>query len=329
MEQRTESEDSGRAPGVRRKIHHRVAPEAKDTATHAHPPPPPRPRFIIPRVPKLKMLNKMRPHEEEVTKCQTKAFLSGLGIVIITMGIGLTWFGDHSSLRDFLIMGPGLLVIGFTLLVFALILIIKDIYILNSYEEFDDEKAEEDAEGYVYDVRRINSQEITMAQNQRMDVYTVASPTPDAAGDGVVTPSDMALETATPDPTRPPDPVVASHHSNTESPVRSVKHPTASSSSAESNTITVKSKEDTPLVGTHTERFTMATGSDPDLDPSSRPSSSSLQTYSVSMKAGPEADDARAGPRLRPVEPDGAAPVRTDSPVHSKPTVSFAEDTEL
>ena len=45
----------------------------------------------------------------------------------MALGIGVTWYGDTEELRDFLVIGPGCLIIGFVMVFIAFIFICRDL----------------------------------------------------------------------------------------------------------------------------------------------------------------------------------------------------------
>ena len=251
------SEDNGRAPTSKLKIGRKVVPAGQQSRSHSH-------KKV--HLSNLKVINKFRPREEEITKCQTKCFFFLVGVGIMAFGIGLTIYGDDADLRDFLILGPSMLIIGFLLIVIGLVLICKDVYILNNagHAVYNDCK-QDDEQGFYYNIQPLNVQEVAQA-NRRMDVYAVTS-RPDTVtslrSDGALTTSEFLIEqgsggsgTSGSSKRRSretPDPVVPSDQTNSNRPIRSVPHPRPelrtvqninNSAMPGGSTITVKSSDE-------------------------------------------------------------------------------------
>ena len=288
MEQRTVSEDSGSAPTSKLKIGRKVAPVGQRSQSHSH---------NKVHLSNLKVINKLRPREEEITKCQTKCFFFLIGVGIMAFGIGLTFYGDDADLRDFLILGPSMLIMGFLLIVIGLVLICKDVYILNStgHAPYSDCKRD-DEQGFYYNINPLNVQEVAQA-NRRMDVYALTS-RPDTVtslrSDGALTTSELLIEQGSSGnggasgsskrwSRETPDPVVPSDRTNSDRPIKSVPHPRPelrtvqntnnSATTHGGNTITVKSSDEgngstdavrSPLSSTHITSFKTRHGSNSD-----------------------------------------------------------------
>ena len=277
------SEDSGRAPTSKMKIGRKVAPAGQQSQSHSH-------KKV--HLSNLKVINKFRPREEEITKCQTKCFFFLVGVGIMAFGIGLTIYGDDADLRDFLILGPSMLIIGFLLIVIGLVLICKDVYILNNagHAVYNDCKQDEE-QGFYYNTHPLNVQEVAQA-NRRMDVYAVTTSRPDTVtslrSDGALTTSELLIEQGSGGSgasgkrrsRETPDPVVPSDQTNSNKPIKSVPHPrpelrtvqnTNNSAIPGGSTITVKSSDEgngstdavrNPCHSAHSASFKTRHGSD-------------------------------------------------------------------
>ncbi len=331
MEQLRNSEDSDRAAPSRRKPGVKIAPavneDDKKFVKYERAQKQTRPsrqhksnRGHFPNirnfVPALKELQKSKARREE-TKCENKCFFVLLGAFLGALGIGLTFYGVNSDLRDFKILGPSVLIIGFILIVIGLVLIVKDLYVMNKSEDFEVDD-EDPAFGY-YHMPSLDDKELDKVRNQNMDPYTVTSSSRDdvTSQEAVTTSSDQVVEPRTNSGT--PELVVAQQFADCESPIRSVPHPgynhgfnSEQTKSPSGSTVTVRSKEDSATQSSDSEHQNYR-----------KPSAKSVQTFHVSVSLGADAGTrvhSAPGPRTYTV------PRRADSTEHAQPA---AEHTAL
>ena len=227
MQQRNLSENNGSAPVPKRKVGTKVAPAAdvdilrpSETINNQTLPPlsapPPHNRVHLHNLMKIQNINvtnKSRPRVEEITKCQTKCFFVLLGVGFMSFGIGLTIYGNDAQLRDFLILGPGALIIGFILVVIGFMLICKDVFILHNSGQDTSDVKENGRRFTCYNMPSQDGAGIALANNQRIDPYTVTSSRRGTScssvqSEGVLTTSELLVENSS------HDPVVAGHHSD-------------------------------------------------------------------------------------------------------------------
>ncbi len=99
-----------------------------------------RPKFIQ----RLSHMPGAGPYDHNVSNWQIKLFFAFVALCLIGLGIWLTIYGSESELRDFLILGPSVLVMGVLLVVFIIINIIKDVCVFNKISQTDhDEQLEQ------------------------------------------------------------------------------------------------------------------------------------------------------------------------------------------
>ena len=326
MEQKNSTENKDSAPAPKFKIGRKVAP-VEDNYNNGGIRPktdPAHNRLQLPeglmKVSKIKVINRSRPREEEITKCQTKCFFILLGIALIAFGIGLTFYGAEADLRDFLILGPFFLIIGFILIVVGLVLICKDVYILNQAgQAMSDVKQEDDEDFNYYNIKHLNVQEV-QANNRRMDLYTVASSRPQTVtslrSDGVFTTSELLMEPKQAE-CKTPDPVVPTKDTE-ETAIRSVPHPTSSSSRTVQNnyialggstrTVSSNSAHGAPPRTAHASE-----GDGTEIVQETGDLTRKDSTYTVQVRIG----DTTEGDTPRTVQPEASycSPVRTRRPV--------------
>lgn len=141
----------------------------------------------------IRFVNKNILREEDVTKWQTKCFFFFVAFMLGALGIGLTVYGVKKGLRDFKILGPIFLVLAFFLLVAALVLIIKDLILLNKFD-FDDDPA--DVLHDTYPLPPMEDPKSVLKKSTHMELYSKRpfSASSSTKSDSALTATDVKFE---------------------------------------------------------------------------------------------------------------------------------------
>ncbi len=176
--------------------------------------------------------------EQLLDRCFKKGFSGILGLGFLGFGIWLTWYGSDADLEDFLIIGPGAMIIGCIMLTFCLILVIRDTLCANQTDK--EQKSPQPPEGMSdidqYNIPPVRDTSIAILATKELDLYSVVNhrssvhsrPSRPATGitlrsDGVKTATDVRLEDNTHDhdditrtdyDDKPPSPVVPKYNIN-------------------------------------------------------------------------------------------------------------------
>ncbi len=121
LSQKKPSENNGNVNATRKKLA-KVAPASGVPYSE-------KPKKWFSRVAPLRGWNKDGNEDpQDAVKCQFKLFIFGLSLLFITLGIGLTIHGSKKDLNDFLVLGPGCIIIAIILTVVGGVVICRDIY---------------------------------------------------------------------------------------------------------------------------------------------------------------------------------------------------------
>ena len=161
--------------------------------------------------------------EQQLNQCFKLGFSGIIGLGLLGFGIWLTWYGSDSDLRDFLIIGPGTMIIGCIMLTFCLILVIRDIC-ANHQPDKEEKPPEGISNIEQYDIPPVGDTNIAILATKELDLYSVVHPPsaiysrPETAitlrSDGIKTATDVTLEDNMRAEDRTPSPVVPKYNIN-------------------------------------------------------------------------------------------------------------------